>query len=78
VLNLSAVGVGLLARDPLPPHARLEVCRLGAGEQTIHQASVVRCAAMGGRWYLGCSLDRRLEEAELRDWLLPSSTPGGA
>ena len=60
---------------PLPPHARLKVCRLDAGEQTIHQASVVRCAAMGGQWYLGCSLDHRLEEAELRAWLLPRSTP---
>ena len=68
-LDLSPVGVGLLADRALQPDDRLavELSNPGRTFAITREARVVRCAPLlGAHWVVGCVLEPGLSEAELR------------
>src|SRR5262249_34995822 len=69
VVDLSACGVGLLLRQPLPATAALTVAPLGEDRPELGVARVVRCVPAGAGWLCGCALRKPLTDAELQGWL---------
>jgi hypothetical protein len=69
VSDLSASGVGLLLRREIPMGATLAITPFESAPAPLPPAQVVRSVQVGGRWRLGCRLEQRLSEQELRAWL---------
>jgi hypothetical protein len=69
VRDLSACGAGLALPFHVAPGADLAVGPLGRDGPPLLPARVIRCVPVGGRWHHGCTLARRLTDAELRAWL---------
>jgi hypothetical protein len=70
VSDLSAGGVGLLLRPAIPVGATLTIVPFGSAAAKLPPAEVVHCVQAGRRWRHGCRLQRRLDEKELRGWLM--------
>ena len=69
ISDLSACGVGLLLRPAITLGATLAIDPLESSAAPLPPAHVVRCVPVGGRWWHGCRLERRLSKGELRSWL---------
>jgi hypothetical protein len=72
VHNLSVLGVGLVTDREYPPGSALQLLLVNASYTfaVALEMKVVRCFAVGGRWFLGGPFARPLGHDELVPFLL--------
>ena len=71
VINISSTGLGMLVNEPVDVGVLLNVASTGDANNPPFRilATVVRSDELQGRWVIGCTFIRELEEGELQSVL---------